>query len=160
MIPELQRADHFDYISLWDAARVFPIFFIDRFEQPRDDGAESVAAARRAQAQSTLFWAEQLMLAVGKEKIPGHPYVEGFSYTSYFAGAKGSSDWCIRPFEMAQCLMRTPPGEADFDYSKFEFLSRRLALALPDRSRKLRPIYDPTCLDEEREPFLAQLQQK
>lgn len=160
MIPELQSPDHFDCISLWDAARVFPIFFIDRFEQPRDDGAVSVAAARREQAQSTLFWAEQLMQVGGKEKISGHPYIEGFTYTSYFSGARGGSDWCVRPFEMAQCLMRAPPKESDFDYSSVEFLSRCLARALPDRSRKLRPIYDPTCLDEEREPFLAQLQQK
>ena len=159
MIPELQSADHFEPISLWDAAWVFPVFAADRFEQPRADGAISVAANRRAQAQTTLYWAEQLMQAVGKDRVAGHPYLEGFLYTSKFPGARGYADWCVQPFEMAQCLLRTPPSESDFAYSDLKFISRRLALALPIENRELRPIYDTTCSDFERDPFLEQLQQ-
>ena len=138
---------------------IFPIFAVDRFENPRADGAISVAASVRAQAQTTLFWAEQLMQAVGKERIAGHPYVEGFVYTSKFPGMKGYADWCVCPFEMARCLNRTPPAEADFDYSDWKFISRHLALALPTANKEFRPIYDPTCSEFERYPFLDQLQQ-
>lgn len=159
MIPELQSADHFEPISLWDAAWVFPIYAIDRFEKPRDDGAVSVAAARRAQAESTQFWGEQLLQSEGKDRIKGHPYREGFVYTSKFPGCRGSADWCVLPFEMAQCLRRTPPKDTDFDYSDFKFVSSRLALALPDPRRKNRPIYDPMLSDFEYEEFLEQLQQ-
>ena len=156
MIPDLQSAEHFEPVSLWDAALYFPIYAIDRFEKPRDDGAVSVAAARRAQAQSALFWAEQLMHAVGKDKTPGHPFLEGFMYTSKFPGAKGYADWCILPFEMAQCLRRHPPQDADFDYSDFKFVSRRLAAALPRTWKKMRPAYDPNLADYEYEEFLEQ----
>lgn len=160
MIPELYSAEHFDPISLWDAGLIFPIFAVDRFEKPRADGAISVAATQRAQAQTTLFWAEQLMQAVGKERTPGHPYVEGFVYTSKFPGMRGYADWCVCPFEMARCLHRTPPIEADFDYSDWEFISRHLARALSTEKKKFRPIYDPTCLESERDPFWDQLQRK
>ena len=159
MIPELYSADHFEPISLWDAGWVFAIFAVDRFEKPRADGAISVAATQRAQAQTTLFWAEQLMQAVGKERIRGHPYVEGFVYTSNSSEMKSYADWCVRPFEMARCLHRTPPAEADFDYSDWRFISRRLALALPNANGELTPIYDPICCDFERDLFLDRLQQ-
>lgn len=160
MISELYSAEHFEPLSLWDAAWVFAIYAVDRFEKPRADGAISVAANRRAQAQTTLFWAEQLMQAAGKERISGHPYVEGFVHTSKFPGMKGYADWCISPFEMARCLHRTPPAEADFDYSDWKFISRHLALALPPANKEFRPIYDPTCSEFERDPFLDQLQRK
>ena len=160
MIPELQSADHFEPISLWDAGRVFPIFYVSRFEQPGADGAIGVAASQRAQAQSIVYWAEQLMQVVGKECVAGHPYVEGFVYTSKFPGMRGCAEWCISPFEMAQCLHHTPPSEADFDYSDYKFISARLALALPTANRDLRPIYDPTCLDCEREELLEQFEQR
>lgn len=159
MIPELQSAEHFEPISLWDAASFFPIFAIDRFEKPREDGAVSVAAARRAQAQTAVFWAEQLLQAVGKDRVPGHPYREGFVYTSKFPTAKGYADWCVLPFELAQCLLRHPPKNADFDYSDFRFVSRRLALALPDQLKKMRPVYDPNLADFEYEEYIEQHQQ-
>ena len=159
MIPELYSPDHFEPISLWDAALIYPIFTVDRFEMPRADGAISVAASRRAQAESTLFWAEQLLQAVGKERIAGHPYVEGFVYTAKFPGMKGYADWCVSPFEMARCLHRTPPAEADFDYSDWKFISRHLARALSTTKKEFRPIYDPTCCEFERADYLDQLQQ-
>lgn len=159
MIPELQSADHFEPISLWDAAWAFPIFAPDRFEQPRDDGAISVAASRCAQAETTVWWAKQLLQAVGKDRISGNPYHEGFTYTSKFRGARGYADWCFLPFEMAQCLRNAPPAESDFDYSDPKFLSRGLALALPIENRELKPIYEPVCSEFELQPFLEQLQQ-
>lgn len=160
MIPELQSADHFEPISFWDAGRIFPIYAVDRFERRREDGAISVAACLHARAQTTLYWAEQLMQAVGKERVTSHPYFEGFTYTSFVSGVRwAAADWYISPFEMARCLQRTPPIDADFDYSDLKFISSHLALALPNANKDLRPIYDPTCLDIEREPFFERLQQ-
>lgn len=156
MIPELQSAEHFEPINLWEAARIFPIYASDRFEQAREDGAISVAAARRAQAESAKFWGEQLLQSVGKDRIEGHPYRDGFIYTSNFPGCKGYADWCVLLFEMSQCLQRIPPQEADFDYADFKFVSSRLSLALPAQHRKNRPIYDPSLADFEYEDFLRE----
>lgn len=147
MIIELQSAEHFDPINLWMAAHVFPMYSAERFQQRKENGSISVAAVQRAQAQSAVFWADQLMDAFKSGST--NPYRDGFICTSKVEGCLGSAVWGVSPFVMAGCLLKTPPSDSDFDYTDTAYVSGRLAFALPKSKKSLRPIYDPNCLDIE-----------
>lgn len=137
-----QNESHFYPVSLWQAAKIFPIYYADRFEERMSDGRISVAAFQRSQAQSTVFWAEQLLLSLNEDD---HEYVNGFIYTSLTSDLSNEGPaavWYVHPFKMALCLHKHPPMSSDFDYTDDVFLLRCLYKALPADKFEFRPLYD------------------
>jgi len=149
----LQHESHFRPVSLWDAARIFPIYYADRFEERKADGRISVAAFQRSQAQSTVFWAEQLLES---HSVDEHELINGFTYTSITndSGNEGSAaSWYVHPLKMAICLHKHPPLHSDFDYKDDLFLLSRLATALPKDKSKFRSLYDVHYIGEDQDPL-------